>query len=383
MPLRLVLSLLLLLPARAVATPEQERALDLLAAKHGITADSPGVAVAILEPGKAPVRKAYGLANLAARTPIASYTTFDLASLSKPITALILLLLQERGLVSLDDDVRKYLPELPVYRKGEPIRVRDLLQHTSGLPEYFDMENPPLPPSRKFWTNEDYVPAFAAQRKAFPSTFGARAKYEYCNSNYLLLAALAARVAKKPFSRLVHDEVLGPLGMTSSFVNDRPDAVVKHPRHGYVNAVGYTRAKGKMQWKPSWSAPPFGSEKMLVVGDGGLWSSIEDLERFDAALRAGRLLKPPTMKAALKPSRTRDGKQNDYGLGWDLYLEDDGSLYGFGHDGSWSGFRTSYYWHLTTNRSYIILSNRANFPTDKFGEQLIDAAEGRAPRKKK
>jgi CubicO group peptidase (beta-lactamase class C family) len=380
MSLRLVLIVLLLVPARAAANPEQERALDQLVAKYKITADGPGVAVAILEPGKAPVKKGYGLAHLAKGTPITPYTTFELASLSKPITALILLMLHERGLLSVDDDVRKYLPELPAYSRKQPIRLRDLLQHVSGVPEYLDMAKPPLPAGRTFWTNEDYVPAFAAQRQAFGPVFAPEAKYEYCNSNYLLLAAVAARVSKKPFGKLVHDELFRPLGMTSTFVYDGEGAVVKHPTHGYVSALGYRRGKG--QWRVTWGAPPFRQETALLVGDGSVWSSLDDLERFDAALRSGRLLQTRTMAAALTPSRTRDGQSNAYGFGWELYL-DRGRLYGYGHEGDWSGFHTSYYRHLATNRSYIILSNRGNFPVDRFGEDLIDAAEAGTPRKRK
>ncbi len=369
MLLRLVLIGLLLLPTRLAA---QEKVIDRLVAKHGISADGPGAAVAVVEPGKETFRKGYGLANLAKGTPITSYTTFELASLSKPITALLLLLLVERGLLSLDDDVRKYVPELPEYFKNRPIRVRNLLTHTSGLPEYLDMEDPDLPPGRKFRTNEDYVPAFKAQRKEFPATFAPDAKHEYCNSNYLLLAAIAARVTRKPFGLLVRDEILQPLQMTSSFVYSAPNAVVAHPRHGFVNAVAYEWRKKKKTWVESWGAPPYRSETALVAGDGSVWSSLEDMERFDAALRAGKILKAKTMAAALLPTKTRDGELNDYGLGWVLDLDDDGKLISYGHSGSWGGFRTAYYRHLPSNRSFIVLSNRGNFDPDELIDALIE-----------
>src|SRR5262249_31940973 len=265
-------------------------------------------------------------------------------------TALLILRLHDRGLLSVEDDVRQYLPELPAYRKNQPIRVRDLLNHVSGLPEYFDMERPPLPPGRRHWTNEDYVPAFAAQRKTFPLTFAPGEKYAYCNSNYLLLGAVAGRVGKKSFGRLVHEEIFRPLGMTSSFVYERPGPSGKPPAEGHFPALGYRRAKAQDQWRPSWGGPPPREGTVLVGGDGGVWSSLEDLEKWDTALRAGKLLKPQTLEAALTPSRTRDGQTNDYGYGWGLYQTKAGKSYGYGHDGDWSGFRTSYYRHLTTNR---------------------------------
>jgi len=181
---RVVLVVLLLLPARAGADAELEKGIDRLAARHGITATTPGVAVAILEPGKAPIQKTYGLANLDLRTAITPFTTFELASLSKPITALTILRLCDRDLLSLDDPVRKYIPELPVYQKKQKILIRDLLNHVSGLPEYFDFDWPPPPGNRKHWMNDDLLGAFAAQRAKVPEKFAPQAKYEYTNSEW-------------------------------------------------------------------------------------------------------------------------------------------------------------------------------------------------------
>ena len=167
--------------------------------------------------------------------------------------------------------------------------------------------------------------------------------------------------------------------MKNSFVYEQPDVTAGNPAPAKGSAVGYRRVKGKDAWRPSWGLPPFRRETMLIVGDGNVWSCLDDLERWDAAVRAGKLLKPATRRAALIGSRTRDGKTNDYGLGWSLYRKKDGALYGYGHDGDWSGFRTSYYRHLTTGRSYIVLSNRGNFPMDTFGEALIAAADAPGP----
>jgi CubicO group peptidase (beta-lactamase class C family) len=185
-----------------------------------------------------------------------------------------------------------------------------------------------------------------------------------------LLAVIASRVAKEPFGKLLRKEILDPLKMNTSFCYDRPGAPVRHPMYGFVNATGYSWKKKKQIWEVSWSSPPFGSEKNLIVGDGGTWSSIEDMEKLDAALRAGKLLKKATMDAALTPSKTKDGKTNDYGLGFDLYLAGDNKLVGYGHGGNWGGFHTMYHRDLTTNRSYLILSNRGTFGPDEFLEAL-------------
>ena len=377
MLLRVVLAVLLLLPSQVGADAELETGIDLLAAKHRVTAKTPGMAVAILEPGKAPVHKTYGLANLGQAMPISPYTTFELASLSKPITALLILILCDRGLMSLNDPVRKHIPELPVYQPNQKILVRDLLHHVSGLPEYFDLDWPPPPNNRKYWMNDDLLGAFAAQRKKVTAKFAPEAKNEYCNTNFYLLAVIAARVGKEPFGKLLHKEVLAPLKMNASFSYDHPGATVKHPLHGFVNALGYRPAKKGQAWEVSWGSPPFRTEKNLIVGDGGTWSSLEDLGKLDAALRGGKLLKKATMDAALTPSKTKDGKTNDYGLGFGLTLANNGKLIGYGHNGAWGGFHTIYHRDLVTDRSYIILSNRDDFNVDDFLDQLKALAAGR------
>jgi N-acyl-D-amino-acid deacylase len=375
MLLRTVLAMLLLLPVRVSADAELEKGIDLLAAKHHVTAKTPGVAVAIIEADKEPVHKGYGLANLAQGTPITTYTTFELASLSKPITALLILILCDRGLMSIDDPVRKHIPELPAYYPKQALLVRDLMHHTSGLPEYFDLDWPPN--SHKYWVNDDLLGAFAAQRKKVPAKFAPEAKNEYCNTNFYLLAVIAARVAKEPFGKLLHKEILAPLKMSSSFSYDHPGATVKHPKHGFVNALAYRPAKKGPAWEISWGSPPFRNETNLIVGDGGTWSSLEDLEKLDAALRAGKLVKKATMDAALAPSKTKDGKTNDYGLGFGLSLGPKGKLLGYGHNGAWGGFHTIYHRDLVANRSFIILSNRDDFNVDDFLDQLKELAAGR------
>ena len=151
----------LLLLNNAVADDQLTEAIDRLAASEGITDDGPGVAVLVFQPGKINFRKGYGLADLKSEAPITTRTMFELASISKQFTATAILILHERGALSVDEDVRKYLPELPVYRSG-PIRIRDLLTHTSGLPDYMKFDDPPARHST-YWVNEDYIGGIARQ----------------------------------------------------------------------------------------------------------------------------------------------------------------------------------------------------------------------------
>jgi CubicO group peptidase (beta-lactamase class C family) len=139
-------------------------------------------------------------------------------------------------------------------------------------------------------------------------------------------------------------------------------------------AIGYSPGK-KQPWRPTWGTRPDRAETALTVGDGAIWTNLEDMAHWDAILRAGKLLKPETVKLSLTPSHTRDGERNDYGLGWELFANKKGKLHGFGHEGSWEGFETSYYRYLPEDRTTVILSNRGNFGPDELWYKLNDAID--------
>jgi CubicO group peptidase (beta-lactamase class C family) len=362
--------------ARADVPPPNARleaAIDEVVAKQGVSADGPGVAVMVRQPGKLLFQKGYGRANLRNGAPITPQTRFYLASLSKSFTATAVLLLHERGRLSIDDNVRLYVPELPVWGRGQVIRIKDLLHHVSGLPEYLDLQNVPGH-HRGYWVGEDYLLEIA--RRRLPLHFATGYKYEYNNTNYVLLAEIVQRVAKKPFGAFLHDEVFVPAGMTSAFLFEVVNGTVPRATFEGVNAIGYERGKaGEPVWKESWGTLPFRRESLVPMGDGGIWGNLEDLARWDAAMRDGKILKPATRKLALAPSQTADGKTNNYGFGWSLYFGKGGSLIGYGHRGLWRGFRANYYDYVLEDRTTVILSNRSDFDPDKFWYALDDAVE--------
>ena len=350
----LALACILLPPAaRAQSDPASgNRALKAAVAKlvrdTGVRSGEPGIAVLAMRPGRVLLMEGYGLADLAAKEAIAACTRFELASVSKSFTATAVLILQERGLLSIDDDVRKFIPELPRYANG-PLRIRDMLHHVSGLTDYLALESVPKM-NRTYWVNTDYL---AALGKA-PLDFPIGQKYEYNNTNYMLMALVIERAAKKPFGDVLRDEIFAPAGMKNTFVYSGPASIPANAAPPCNNAVGYEKEKG--QWVASWGFPP-GHEQPehLEVGDGAIWSNLEDMAKWDAALRTNKLLTAETMKAALTGSL----KGNIYGLGWYLY-RDQGSLYGYGHDGYWEGFNTMYYNYLSSNHSVVLLSNRGH-----------------------
>ena len=325
-----------------------QAAVARLVREAGIKSSGPGIAVLALKGSRVLVMEGYGLANTESEEKITACTRFDLASVSKSMTATAVLMLQERGLLSIGDDVRKYIPELPNYPDG-PLRIRDMLFHVSGLTDYLELDQPKR--NRSYWINTDHLPNLSKAELDFPIG----EKYEYNNTNYMLAGLLVERVGKKPFGQFMRDEIFRPAGMTHTFVNSGPASVPADPESPCNISVGYEKEGG--EWVASWGLPPdYRQPDHVEIGDGGVWSNLQDMAKWDAALRGNKLLKPATMKLALTGSKQNKG----YGLGWQLCREDDGQLYGYGHNGYWSGFSTMYYNYLANDSTVVLLSNRGD-----------------------
>jgi CubicO group peptidase (beta-lactamase class C family) len=352
---------------------QKAKAVEAAAAKFGVTAKTPGVVVATRVKDDTRVFTR-GLADLKGAVPITSDTVFELASLSKPFTAVAVLLLHDRGKLDVADAVRKYIPELPEGDPAQPVLISHLLHHTGGLADYLQFGGV-QPGKGRCVTNEDLVPEFARQRHKFPARFSPGERFEYSNSGYMLLATVVARASGRPFDEFVRDNVFAPLKMDRSFVYERPDSPGKHAaRPPGTPAVGYRRnvQKGKAQWAEAWGCPPRREESVLAVGDGNLWSSAGDMLKWDRAVRERALLKSETWARALSPSKTRDGRTNAYGFGWVLGLTE-GRLVGFGHTGDWGGFRTLHWVHDDPDHSAVVLSNHGGFDPELFLVRLSGA----------
>ena len=358
-------------PALAAPTP-LIRAIDRLVAAEGVTDDSPGVAIYIIQPGRWIFIKGYGRANLKTGDTITSKTIFETGSLTKPMIATAVLLLQDQGKLSIDDDVRTFVPELPQYDAARPIRLRDLLNHTSGLPDYKQFKRVTAR-HKDFWVNEDYADVFAENLASFPLTFPTGEQFEHSNSNYMLLGLVVARVSGKPFAKFMRDDVFSLVGMVDTFVYENP-RTVRAVGDRQPAAIGYRQASDE-PWKPTWGLPPNRNEEQLAVGESGVWTNLEDMARWDMAWRFAKFLKPETAAGMVFPSKTNDGNMNNYGLGFAIYPNNMGGLLGFGHSGDWGGFRTDYYRYFAADRTSVILSNREDFDTDSFWYKLNDAAE--------
>jgi CubicO group peptidase (beta-lactamase class C family) len=345
---------LVVAPSRA---DELDARLDKFVAAAGVNVETPGVGIAIIEKGKVSFSKGYGLARLRDKTPFTPATTCEIASMTKMFTAAAVMVLHDQGKLNLQDDVRKYVPELPEYFPGKPVAITHLLQHTSGLPDYLRFPEPKGKASG-FVTNEDYAGLFARLKDKFPALAGPGAKFQYNNSNYMLLALIVERVSKQSFDEYLKAAVLQPLGMKQSWVYESWKSAVKSA----PNAIAYR--KQKTEWVEGWGCPPFRDESLLTVGDGGLWTSLDDLVKWDVA----KVLKPETMKLALSPSKTADGKTNTYGFGMTLTFNGD-KLVGVGHGGAWV-FQTLYHRDLKHDRTVIILSNREDMNVNRLREKI-------------
>lgn len=304
---------LLLLPL-ALAQDPAERIDSIFAFVKDTT---PGCAVATMRNGTTLFAKGYGLSDLEHRTRITPETPFYLASVSKQFAAAATSLLALDGKVSIDDDVRKHVPEFPSY--GKPITIRHLLYHTSGLRDYlslFDMAGLGDFPI----TNADFLAWMQRQRSL---NFPTGTQYSYSNSNYVLLSILVERVSGKSLRAFAEERIFAPLGMTRTrFRDDRrmliPDRALAYwgtPR-GYLTAV-----------------PAFD-----VVGDGGLFSTVSDLAKWEANWWDPKAGGPAFVALMNTQGTLDDGRTQAYGFGLSKAAYRGDSV--VAHGGGYGGYST-------------------------------------------
>jgi CubicO group peptidase (beta-lactamase class C family) len=318
--------------------------------RREIEPDGPGAAVLVVEPGGAVHQHGYSLADVANGVQVTPRTVFDLASVSKQFTAVATLILAERGALALDDDIRLFLPELPAYDPRRPIRLNDLLRHTSGLPDYSAVWRGAA--KEKRLTNDRFLGRLAGH----PLDFATGSRAEYSNSNYVLLAVVIGRVSGQPFARFMHEEVFGPLGMKDSVIHDRPGLPI--PRR----ARGYKRTKsGKV--RPS-------DIPIVLTGHSHQFSSLRDMARWEAALRGHALVKPETLALAFTPGTLHDDEGHSYGLGW--YEEQVGGRPAWVHSGGWYGFSSYACRFLAEGLAVTVLSNDESLGVVTLGERVAE-----------
>ncbi|HKU16493.1 MAG TPA: serine hydrolase domain-containing protein [Steroidobacteraceae bacterium] len=295
------------------------------------TGDVPGAAVLVLRDGQPLVRAGYGLADLETHAPVTAQTNFRLASVTKQFTAASILLLAEDGRVKLDDRVRKWLPSLP--RAAEAVTIRHLLTHTSGLIDYEDV----IPQNFTAQLHDaDVLKLLQTQDRWY---FRPGTGYRYSNSGYALLALIVERASGKTFATFLRERIFQPVGMTDTVAHQDGISTVAD------RAFGYTQESGR------WSRTDQ-SQTSAVLGDGGIYSSIDDLAKWDAALYDGRLLQPSSLQAAFASATRTDDPEIQYGFGWRITGE---TLW---HSGETVGFRNVIVRYPKRHMTVVVLTNR-------------------------
>lgn len=315
--------------------------------------DGPGCAVAVIERGAITHAKGYGMADLERRVPITPDTVFDIGSVSKQLTAATILLLAAQGALSLDDDIRKHLPELPALGKT-PTTIRHLVHHTGGLRDYMTLLVLGGTRIADVATSPQTLSILARQRGR---DFEPGAKFEYSNTGYFLLAQIAERVTKQPMRELVAQKIFAPLGMAASLVLDDHRRVVPNRALGYGRtARGDGWALDLSQWEQT--------------GDGAVLTTVKDLAKWDASFYTARVGGKALVDGLLARGTLADGTPLDYAAG--LFHGTYRGQPTVWHSGGWAGFRAQLLRFPQQRTSVIVLCNAASSDPRKLADAIAD-----------
>lgn len=332
-----------------------------------VDSESPGLAVIVLKDGKAVFERAYGLANLGSKSANTTVTDFRLASFTKQFTAMCIMLLVHDGKLSYDDTLTKVFPGFPAY--GNAITIRMLLNHTSGLKDYEDLYAAQFPrvEDRKIPQIKD-AQILTLMEKQTATDFLPGSRWRYSNTGYAMLAVVVEKVSGQPFGPFLHDRIFAALGMKNTLAYEKGKNEVAH------RALGYTKSNGK--WVEADQ-----SSTSAVLGDGGIYSNVEDLAKWDRALREHTLLSASEMQAAITPvkvaggAKTDDGEATEYGFGW--FLDSYKGRKRMWHSGTTTGFRTYIERFTDENLTVIILCNRDDLRPQKLAAKVAELYEPR------
>lgn len=295
---------------------------DRLFAEWG-TPGSPGCVLGVIRDGKLIYARGYGLANLEYNLPLTPKSVLNIASVSKQFTAASILLLAQRGALSLDDDIRKYVPEIPAYN-AEPITIRHLLNHTSGIRDWYDLMNLASPIGDlsvgRPIEDADMLAVIARQKE---TNFPPGSEYSYSNSGYSLLSVIVKRTSGKTLREFAEANIFAPLGMSHTHFHDDYGMVVP------LRAPGYGARNNGFRKAPEINDPP---------GPTGLYTSVEDLLLWDQNFYhkkvGGQALQDELHRVGVLTS----GEKLDHGSG--LVLSEYRGLGTVSFDGAWTGYRS-------------------------------------------
>lgn len=317
--------------------------------------DEPGGAVAVIERGEVIYEQYFGMADLERAVPFSSQTQSDIGSVSKQFTACLIALLEEEGKLSIEDDIRQFIPEFPAYQYT--IRIKHLIHHTSGLRDYEALE---MLNGRHYFddhmTNSFVLELMTRQRSL---NFRPNTRYEYSNSNYILLAEIIERVTQQSLNQVAKAYIFVPLGMKHTFfhINQGEDFESK--------AIGYTEKEGALV------RPIYRSH---LIGDGGIYTTLPDLIKWDRNFLSNRLGKgDPGLLHRMKYRETlTDGNPNFMAFA-QIFTEHPFGEESWSHGGGGGGYLTFYIRFEAVPFSVIVLSNSTPHNAFQKANAIADA----------
>ncbi len=316
--------------------------------------------VLLAEKGKVLYHKCFGFSNIRARRDsILPGSTFQLASLSKPFTAVAVMQLYQHGKIDIYKPVKEYLEDFPF----EDITVEHLLRHRSGLKNYIYIADKYWPDKKRYLRNADISPLLARYGKTLDFKPGAR--FKYCNTNYAYLALLVEKITGKSFGRYFDENISGPLGMENTFVFDAKNPQM--PDKDIVSGYSYSRRTGFYKRYPDYLDG--------VVGDKGLFSTAQDIFLFDQALYRSDLLADSIIRLMFTPAEElTSSHDNDYGLGFRIRQDTAGHRIVF-HNGWWKGFRTYFIHDYQCERTIVWLNNRSDVTINPYISKIFEIVD--------
>lgn len=313
--------------------------------------DLPGCGVGVIKDGQLVYKRGFGLANLDYDVPNTTRTRFTVASVSKAFTAMSVALLAQQGKLSLDDEVQKYVPEIPKY--AHPITIRHMLSHTSGIREYDALTMFGGLNTDNALSNRTVLNMLARQKNI---EFKPGSKYQYSNSNFLLAGIIVERVSGKSLRQFADENIFKPLGMKDTFFWDNRVEVVRNRAQGYrVNPGMPIRQRSSLN---------------DLVGDGGLMTTIEDLYLWDQNFYEPKVGTKDLIAQITTPATLNNGEKVGYGFG--LFHTSYKGLKVIKHSGNQGGFRAQIAWFPEQKFTSIALCNNMAILPKQIVEKLAD-----------
>jgi CubicO group peptidase (beta-lactamase class C family) len=315
--------------------------------------DSPGCALGIYRDGVIAYAQGYGMASLELGVPIAPQTVFDIGSTSKQFTAFSILLLQQQGKLSLDDDIRKFIPEIPDY--GKRITLRHLMTHTSGMRDYAGLFDLAGIPEQNLTNDQDAVDLIVRQ-KALNFTPGD--EWDYSNTGFFLLSQVVKRVTGKTLRDFDQENMFIPLGMKSTQIFNDHTLIIPH------RATGYSYDDERKAFGVEMS-------NFEQTGDGSVQTSVEDLQRWDENFYSDKLGGEELIRQMQIVGKLNNGKEHGYAAGLEISTYRGQPV--VRHGGAWAGYRAELLRFPKQHTSIAVLCNVAQAAPSVRANRVADA----------